>query len=119
VRWSQEQSAFDPMGDESLSGHGAKFPEAIRGVIGMAYDCEQGTYHLTPTGWVKGDEPPPRRIETWNYVICPASGWWKEIFHFNRAWADEAVDKAARDAMWEKFGMPVMPNRTRDVILIR
>ena len=45
--------------------------------------------------------------------------WSKEIFHFDQLWVDEAIGKAHRDAMWEKFGMPVLPNKTRDVILIR
>jgi hypothetical protein len=85
----------------------------------MAHDREQGTYHLTPTGWVIGDEPPPGRIETWNYDRCEASGWSKEIFYFDRIWVNKAIGKVNRDAMWEKFGMPVVPNRTRDVILIR
>ena len=45
--------------------------------------------------------------------------WSKEILHFDQVWVDEAIGKADRDAMWEKFGMPVLPNKTRDVILIR
>jgi hypothetical protein len=85
----------------------------------MTFDRDQGSYHLTPTGWVKGGEPPPDRIETWNYDMCQASGWSKEIFYFDQVWVDEAIGKAERDAMWEKFGMPVLPNKTRDVILIR
>jgi hypothetical protein len=48
-----------------------------------------------------------------------ASGWSKEIFYFDRVWVDEAIGQAGRDAMWEKFGMPVTPNNRRDVILIR
>ena len=85
----------------------------------MAYDRDQGSYHLTPIGWVKGGEPPPDRVETWKYDTCPASVWSKEIFHFDRVWVDEAIGRADRDAMWEKFGMPVLPNKIRDVILIR
>ena len=85
----------------------------------MAYDRDHPSYHLTPNGWVKGGEPPPDRVETWKYNTCPASVWSKEIFHFDQVWVDEAIGKAHRDAMWEKFGMPVLPNKTRDVILIR
>jgi hypothetical protein len=85
----------------------------------MAYDRGGGSYHLTPTGWVKGGEPPPDRVETWNCNMCEASGWSKEIFYFDQVWVDEAIGRAGRDAMWEKFGMPVLPNRARDVILIR
>jgi len=88
----------------------------------MAYDRDHGSYHLTPTtptGWVKGGEPPPDRVETWKYDTCPASVWSKEIFHFDQVWVDEAIGKADRDAMSEKFEMPVLPNKIRDVILIR
>jgi len=86
----------------------------------MAYDRGGGSsYHLTSTGWVKGGEPPADRVETWNCNMCEARGWSKEIFYFDQVWVDEAIGRADRDAMWEKFGMPVLPNRAREVILIR
>jgi hypothetical protein len=88
-------------------------------MMAMAYDRDQGSYHLTPTGWIKSGNPPPGRVETWNYNMCEASGWSKEIFYFDRVWVDDAIGKADRDAMWDKFGMPVTPNKIRDVILIR
>jgi hypothetical protein len=105
------------VGDEKLRVQTAKFPEQFE-MTAMAHDRDQGSYHLTPIGWVKGQEPPPDRVETWNYDACPTSGWSKEIFRFDQVWVDEAIGKADRDAMLEKFGIPVTPNKTRDVILI-
>ena len=62
----------------------------------MAYDSGHGSYHLTPRGWVKDDEPPPDRLETWDYDMHQASGWSKEIFNFDRVWINEAVSEAER-----------------------
>jgi hypothetical protein len=85
----------------------------------MDDDRDQGSYHLTPTGWVKGDKPPPDRVKTWNYDTCQASVWSKEIFRFDQVWVDKAIGEADRDAMWDKFGMPVLPNKSPDVTFVR
>ena len=86
----------------------------------MAYDSGHGSYHLTPSGWVKGGgEPPPDRAEKWDYDMHQASGWSKEVFYFDRVWVNEVITESERDAMWKKFGPPLSSNRTRDVILKR
>jgi len=85
----------------------------------MAYDSGQGSYHLTPGGWVKGGEPPPDRLETWDFDMYQASGWSKEIFNFDRVWINEGVSEAERDAAWKKFGPPLSSTRTRDVTIKR
>lgn len=85
----------------------------------MAYDSGHGSYHLTPRGWVKNDEPPPDRLETWDYDMHQASGWSKEIYNFDRVWINEALSEAERDAAWKKFGQPLSSDRTRDVSLKR
>jgi hypothetical protein len=70
-------------------------------------------------GWVKGDEPPLDRLETWDYDMHQASGWSKEIVNFDRVWINETVSEAERDAAWKKFGQPLSSDRTRDVSLKR
>jgi hypothetical protein len=85
----------------------------------MAYDSGRGSYHLTPRGWVKDGEPPPDRLETWDYDMYQASGWSKEVFNFERVWINEAVREAERDAAWKEFGPPLASDRTRDVSLKR
>ena len=83
----------------------------------MAYDSGQGSYHLTPRGWIRGTQPPPNRLETWDYYMYQASGWSKEVFNFERVWINEAVSEAQRDAARQKFGPPLLSNSTRDVSL--
>lgn len=85
----------------------------------MAYDSDQGSYHLTPRGWIEGSEPPPDRLETWDYDMYQASGWSKEVFNFERVWINEVVSEAERNAVWKKFGAPLSSDRNRDVSLKR
>lgn len=43
----------------------------------MAYDSDDGYFHLTPDGWKRQDEEPfpENRVETWQYSMHQASGW--------------------------------------------
>lgn len=48
-----------------------------KGAFSMAYDSDDGYFHLTPDGWKRQDEEPfpENRVETWQYSMHQASGW--------------------------------------------
>jgi hypothetical protein len=86
----------------------------------VAYDRDEGLFHLTTSGWSsKSDEQfPPDRAETWSYDMYQASGWSKEIITFKRVWINDAIDEAQRDEMRSKFGFPYSSTRFREVTIL-
>jgi hypothetical protein len=74
----------------------------------MAYDSDEGFFHLTADGWVRKDEEPfpEARIETWRYRMHQSSGWSDEKRQLHCKWADPKLSRADRDALRKKFGLP-------------
>ena len=63
----------------------------------MAYDKSSTLYHLTPGGWVVGDERPPEAVESWRRDTNQASQWSKEYIDWTCEWANPEVSRDARD----------------------
>jgi hypothetical protein len=74
----------------------------------LAYDSDDGLFHLTPAGWLRKDnEPfPPGRIETWHYSMTQSSGWFEERRSLNCLWVDPARNRTERDTLRRQFGWP-------------
>lgn len=74
----------------------------------MAYDSDDGHFHLTPSGWVRqDDEPfPADRIETWHYSMHQASGWSREHRTLSCVWVSPNISRAERDLVREQFEAP-------------
>jgi hypothetical protein len=83
----------------------------------MAYDSDQGYFHLTRVGWVREDDEPfpkDRVVETWRYSMHQASGWSREHKSLGCEWADPMVSRSDRDALRQKFGWPYGMTGSRD-----
>ena len=59
----------------------------------MAYDSDEGAFHLTPAGWLRVDEEPfpADRIETWRYSMYQALGWSREHKSLYCEWVDQRL----------------------------
>ena len=88
-------------------------------VVAMAYDSDEGAFHLTPAGWLRvDDEPfPADRIETWRYSMHKASGWSREHRSLYCEWADHAIAREERDTLRKKYGWPYGLTPSRDTII--
>ena len=82
----------------------------------MAYDSDNGYFHLMTTGWVRQDEEPfpEGRVETWHYTMSQASGWSREYRSLHCDWVSPDVSRADRDALREKFGDAISFPPSRD-----
>ena len=82
----------------------------------MAYDRDEGFFHLTATGWRRQDiEPYPEgRIETWLFKSSQTSGWSSEQVSMVAVWAAKNIPRADRDALRDKFPMPGIEPGNRD-----
>ncbi len=87
----------------------------------MAYDRDKATYHLTPSGWVRQDDPPHDRVETWLRIMTQASGWSREFVNWMCEWASPDWARDKRDELRTKFPIPDKPGRhdeqRRDVVI--
>jgi len=85
----------------------------------MAYDSDEGSFHLTPAGWVREDYEPFRadRIETWHYSMHQAFGWSREHRSLYCKWVDQAIGRPERDALRKKYGWPYGLTRSKDVFI--
>jgi hypothetical protein len=84
----------------------------------MAYDSDEGFYHLTPRGWVRKDvEPfPEGRVETWRYTMHQSSGWSEERRKLHCRWVEPNVSRDERDSLRKQFGWPYGPRSKHSVI---
>jgi hypothetical protein len=71
----------------------------------MAYDRDDGYFHLTPDGWKRQDEEPfpENRIETWQYSMHQASGWSKENVSWSCVWASPDHSPSEREVLRRRF----------------
>jgi hypothetical protein len=85
----------------------------------MAYDSDEGHFHLMREGWVREDnEPyPTGRIETWRYSMHQASGWSREYRSLICEWVTSTLAQSERDSIRNKFGWPYGMTRSRDVTI--
>lgn len=74
----------------------------------MAYDSDDGFWHLTPNGWVRKDEEPfpSDRLETWHYSMSQASGWSQEHRSWTCTWASPDHSRADRDMLRIQHPIP-------------
>ena len=84
----------------------------------MARDDHEIEHHLTPTGWVNGNEwvngksttkieHPVDRIETWIELISDSSkGWDPPTTSSRLVWVSPAVPEAVRAELNKKFARP-------------
>ena len=70
----------------------------------MSWDNSETIYHLTTSGWVPGEDPPPYRIESWVRSVSQASPYSKEYIGWRCLWADEKAPRAERDKLRKKHG---------------
>ena len=85
----------------------------------MAYDSDEGAFHLTPAGWLRVDEEPfpADRIETWRYSMYQALGWSREHKSLYCEWVDPAIAREERDLLRKKYGWPDGLAPSRDIII--
>jgi hypothetical protein len=84
----------------------------------MAQDDHEIEHHLTPNGWVNGNEwvngtliktvePPPDRIETWIELIADSSeGWDPPTVSSRLVWESPVASPESRAKLKEKFPRP-------------
>jgi hypothetical protein len=84
----------------------------------MSFDDLETFYHLTPHGWIEGEERyfgnlervpkpiPEDRVETWKRHETQASEWSRVDIDFICVWASEKVSRTERDALRVKYPMP-------------
>jgi hypothetical protein len=83
----------------------------------MAYDSDEGHFHLTREGWKRVDDDPfpEGSIKTWAYSMAQASGWSREFRSFKCVWADPDVSRSERDRLRQELGWPYKLEPSRDV----
>ncbi len=89
----------------------------------MSADNLETLYHLTPSGWVEGEERyygtvqgtpksiPEDRAETWKRHETQASEWSRTYVDWTCVWASARISRVDRDALREKH--PIPENRDR------
>jgi hypothetical protein len=84
-----------------------------------AMQNDNGLFHLTAGGWIRGDFAPyPRnRVETWKYEMERPYPDAKEIVHLTRIWISPDVPESRLQELRKRYGDALVPTADRHVTL--
>jgi|GEM_PF-5398698 len=72
----------------------------------MATERELYRWHLTPKGWVPGDEPPEDRVETWLLTVTSHDVYPSISKHWSGEWKSPHHSEEDRSRLRERFREP-------------